>query len=449
MIGIDGLLASRVADAQAPTLRGLQRTGTDARGLLYANPMAETSSGPGWSTILTGTWPDQHGVKNNTFLFNRLKDFPDWLSRVEAANPAKDTFAAVDWKAIGDHILGPGIDTRLVLDGDRDGYLAHDATIVDRAETHLRQDRADASFVYLGQQDVVGHNKGAASPDYLTELARVDGYVKRLLDAVAARPGRAQEKWLVLLTTDHGHKPAGGHGGPSLDERSTFILATGDGVPTARPTGTRLVDLAHTALTHLGVPAGAPLQGRSLFAPTTDVFDTADVSGGWTQRFPGGWTVDNAAMPAGGVPEWRGWSLATDAFWSQAQTEQGRETFVRGRGTIAVADSDEWADTPDATGKRFDSTLWTPAVGGSGGKLTLEMTHLYQHELGQIAQLLLSVDGGTPTEVRKWTATTSGGRESVTVPLPAGAGTARLGFRLTGTNNWFWAVDEVLVTRLP
>ncbi|GAA2818437.1 alkaline phosphatase family protein [Crossiella cryophila] len=458
VIGIDGLLVSRIADANAPTLQGLQRTGTEARSLLYANPMAATSSGPGWSTILTGTWPDQHGVKENSFAGNRLAEYPDWLSRVEAADPGKDTWAAMDWKPIGDRIIGDKIDTKIVLDGDRDGYVAHDATIVQRAEAHLKNDKADASYVYLGQQDIVGHNKGAASPEYLTELARMDGYVRRLLDAVAARAGRADEKWLVMITTDHGHTPGGGHGGPSLDERSTFILATGDGVPAAKPRTTRLVDLAHTALTHLGVTPDAKLAGRSLFAPVADPFETAQLKPaqtenipasvlGWTQQFPSGWSVDNAAQPGGGVPEWRGWTLTTDAFWSAAQTGQNRETFVRGRGVIAVADSDEWADTADATGKKFDSTLWTPATTGTGGSLRVELTHYYRQEGGQLAQLLLQVDGGTPVEVRKWTADTPGGRESVTVPLPSGAKNARIGLRLAGVNNWYWAVDEVSVTR--
>lgn len=460
VIGIDGLLVSRIAEAKAPTLQGLQRTGLDARSLLYAGPMAQTSSGPGWSTILTGTWPDQHGVKENSFAGNRLAEYPDWLSRVEAADPGKDTWAAMDWKPIGDRVIGNGLDTKLVLDGDRDGYVAHDATIVQRAETHLRNDRADASFVYLGQQDIVGHNKGAASPEYLAELARMDGYVKRLLDAVAARADRANEKWLIMVTTDHGHTPGGGHGGPSLDERSTFVLATGDGVPAARPTTTRLVDLAHTALAHLGLTPDAKLAGRSLFAPVTDAFETARLKPaqtenipasvlGWTQEFPSGWSVDNAAMPGGGVPEWRGWTLTTDAFWSSAQTGQNRETFVRGRGVIAVADSDEWADTTDATGKKFDSTLWAPAATGGGSKLKVDLTHYYRQEGGQLAQLLLQVDGGAPTEVKRWTADTPGGRESVTVPLPSGASTVRIGLRLTGVNNWYWAVDEVSVTRLP
>ncbi|MFD0258296.1 hypothetical protein ACFVH7_08480 [Kitasatospora indigofera] len=36
--------------------------------------------------------------------------------------------------------------------------------------------------------------------------------------------------------------------------------------------------------------------------------------------------------------------------------------------------------------------------------------------------------------------------ESVTVNVPAGATTARLTFRYTGTNSAFWTVDQVTLT---
>ena len=35
------------------------------------------------------------------------------------------------------------------------------------------------------------------------------------LDAIAARPDFTNEDWQILVTSDHGHKPNGGHGGQS------------------------------------------------------------------------------------------------------------------------------------------------------------------------------------------------------------------------------------------
>lgn len=47
---------------------------------------------------------------------------------------------------------------------------------------------------------------------------------------------------------------------------------------------------------------------------------------GWTTTAPNGWSIDNSKMPAGGVTEWRGWSFATDEFWTNTDNNQGCET---------------------------------------------------------------------------------------------------------------------------
>ncbi|MGY0231972.1 alkaline phosphatase family protein [Longispora urticae] len=456
-IGIDGLLATRVDAANAPNLKKLRAEGTDGRSLLYANPMAATSSGPGWSTMLTGVWPDKHLVKDNSFSGNKLNQYPDWLSRAESANPALNTWAAMDWKAIGDNIIGNGLDTKLVYNGDADGYVGHDATIATKAETHLRDDAADATFAYFGQVDIVGHNSGASSQAYLTEIARIDGYVGRLLAAVAARPNRANEKWLVLVGTDHGHTPGGGHGGSTLDERTTFVLAWGDGVGVAKPKTTRLVDLSATALTHLGVAVPAVLDGRPVTVVDADPFESVTLKPavmesipasilGWNSVLPTGWSRDTSALPAGGVTEWAGWSLTTDAFWTSAQRDQGRETFVRGRGTIAVADSDEWADTTASTGKTYDSTLWTPSKAVAGSTVKVNLTHWYRQEGNQRGYVVVKWNGGATQTVKTYSADSVNGLDSLTLTAPAGATSVQVGFRLVGVNNWYWAVDDVRVS---
>lgn len=455
VIGVDGLLASRIDAANAPHLKAMRANGIDARSLLYADPMAPTLSGPGWSTILTGVWPDKHKVVNNAFTGNDLKSFPDWLSRAKSAEPGLDTFAAVDWKPIADHILGRSLDTVHVFNGDADGYTGHDRTIAELSEAHLRDDPADASFVYFGQLDIVGHNSGAASQAYLNEIARIDGYIGRLVAAVNARATRSTESWRIMVTTDHGHTPGGGHGGNSADERSTFILLTGDGITRAAPKTTRLVDIAATALAHLGVAAPSTADGRPATVVSADPFDTVPLRAavdeaidpailGWTAALPSGWARENTAM-SGGMTEWRGWSLTSDDFWSAAQRGQGRETFVRGRGTIAVADCDEWADKADATGETFDSTLWTPVRAVSGTTVRISMTHWYRQEGGQRGYLLARWNGGAATVLRTYSADSVNGPETVAVAVPAGASDVRIGFRLVGVNNWYWAVDDVRV----
>ncbi|MFD4246562.1 alkaline phosphatase family protein [Streptomyces sp. NPDC058525] len=460
VIGIDGAVLDRVKAANAPHLKGLMAQGLTARSTLYANPMAATSSGPGWSTIATGVWPDKHGVKDNSFTGKNYTAHPDFLTRMENANPALNTYAAADWEPItstdaGGPIFSAKVDKRLSLKGDRDGYRNEDPKIAAAAAAELRDQNPDAAFVYLGEIDVAGHSYGAASQQYLDAVARVDALIGQVLTAVQNRPTYAQENWKVLVTTDHGHTNSGGHGGSTIQERGTFVIAKGAGIAAGSVRDdVKLVDVAATALAQVGVSTAA-LDGVPLNAPDSDPFDTlrpalqarVDETGipagvkGFTRTPPAGWSVDNSRMGTGGVGEWAGWAFATDEFWSQAQRDQWRELNVRSRDVFAVADSDEW-DDKSHTGS-FDSTLITPkwaVTGGTTKNLTFQ-TH-YRHEAGQTAQVLVSYNGAAPTVVKSYTADAVARSESLNLQVPAGATDVQIRFRYTGDNNWYWTVDN-------
>ncbi|MFJ4906747.1 alkaline phosphatase family protein [Streptomyces sp. NPDC093249] len=459
VVGMDGLRYDRIDAARAPHLKSLMADGTYGRSLLYAEPMAATSSGPGWSTISTGVWPDKHGVRDNTFTGKNYGRYPGFLARLHQIRPELSLFAAVDWPELDTHgTVTPGADAKLVYAND---YAVNDKAITDLTEGVLREQNPDVLFVYFGETDEIGHSYGAAHPKYLDAIDVQDGHLGRLLAAIEARPTYASERWTVLVATDHGHTDGGGHGGSSVEERRTFVLARGPGIAAgARPVDTRLVDVAATVFHQLGIvpdPAwgldGKPVQERS-----TDPFDTlypaltgrVDETGipagvlGFTRTPPAGWSVINGAMGTGGVTEWRGWSFATDEFWSRSQRDQSRELNVRARGVFAVADSDEWADK--AFSGTYDSTLVTPAHDVSGAsRVTLGFTTLYRQEGAQTAQVLVSFNGGTPTPVKSYTADVLSQPQSLTVAVPAGASSASFRFRYTGSNNWYWTIDGVTI----
>ncbi|MEJ8635199.1 alkaline phosphatase family protein [Streptomyces sp. MS2.AVA.5] len=462
VIGMDGLRHDRIDAANAPHLKSLMANGTYGLSLLYAPPMAATSSGPGWSTIATGVWPDKHGVKDNSFAGKNYGTYPGFLARLAQVRPELSTYAAVDWKALDDQgTVTPGTDAKLVLDGDRDGYPGHDATIANETESILRSQNPDVLFVYLGNTDAVAHSSGTGQR-YLDAIAVQDGYLGRFLTAIKARPSYATERWTVIVSTDHGHADAGGHGGSSVEERRTFVLAQGPGIAAgARPADTRLVDVAATVFHQLGIVPDASwgLDGKPVQQRSTDPFDTllpsltgrVDETGipagvlGFTHTAPSGWSVINSAMGTGGMTEWRGWAFATDEFWSRSQRDQWRELNVRSRGVFAVADSDEWDDK--ANSGPYDSTLVTPAYGVSGKTtVRLDFTTLYRHEASQSAEVLASFNGGTPTRIKSYTADVVSKPQSLSVSVPAGASGVSFRFRYTGANNWYWVIDGVKVT---
>ncbi|NRQ35439.1 nucleotide pyrophosphatase [Nonomuraea sp. NN258] len=461
VIGLDGLRHDRIAAADAPNLDALIAGGTFGASLLYTNPMAATSSGPGWSTIATGVWPDLHGVRDNSFTGKNYTQYPDFLTRLENTNAGYSTYAAMDWQALGDHgTFSTRIDARIVLNGDANGYPAEDERITQVSEAVLRTKNPDAAFVYLGAIDIAGHNSGAGSQAYLNTIHDSDAQIGRLLAAVRARPTYAAERWTVIVATDHGHTNAGGHGGSSIEERRTFVLASGPGIAAgAKSADLRLVDVAATAFNALKLPVPTGIDGRRADQRAGDPFDALTLSSrvdetgipagvlGFTHTPPSGWTLDVSKMPTGGMQEWRGWSFTTDEFWSRAQRDQQRELNVRARGTFAVADSDEWDDKAHGSGP-FDSTLVSPSYNVSGRtSVTINYATHYRVEGTQKAQVLVSFNGGADTLVKNYTADVIGKNEALKVTVPAGATSMKVKFHyFDASNNWYWAVDHLRIT---
>ncbi|TYB68517.1 phosphodiesterase [Nonomuraea sp. PA05] len=283
VVGMDGLRFDRLLVLDAPVLAGLMATGAYGTSKLpygeAGTPRTEspgevvpktpepgdggrvirsrTDSGPGWSSIATGTWPDKHGIVDNGFANPQFQKFPDFLTRAKTARPELTTSAFFSWAALAEHgAFGPAIDHRFVLDGYTVGWAAADKQVAEAAERHLAEEDPDALFVYLGDTDEVAHDLGPHCLEYAAALQAQDAYLGRLLDAIRARPAYGSERWTVLVTTDHGHVDAGGHGGVSDEERTVFVIANtlGRDLGGRALDGPRLVDVGPTALAVLGVP---------------------------------------------------------------------------------------------------------------------------------------------------------------------------------------------------
>lgn len=105
-----------------------------------------------------------------------------------------------------------------------DTYVPGDITVRDAAVEFLGITDVDAAFVYFGQVDVVGHHEGVGE-SYIQSIERVDELVGTVMAALDARDDR--DDWIVVLTTDHGHIDAGGHGGRSAEECEIWAVSDG------------------------------------------------------------------------------------------------------------------------------------------------------------------------------------------------------------------------------
>ena len=152
VVGMDGVRYDRLirSPSLTPVLHGLMASGAHGTSLLpYGEADAQadggpsagtarTESGPGWSSVLTGVWPDRHGVTGNDFLGADYVRFPDFLTRAATARPGLRTAAAVSWpQLVRRGTLGPAIGRLTHHDGERDGYRASDILVAANARRWL------------------------------------------------------------------------------------------------------------------------------------------------------------------------------------------------------------------------------------------------------------------------------------------------------------------------
>ena len=451
VIGLDGAAAAQISEENTPNLAGLVKGGMLAKSNLYANPMAPTVSGAGWSTIATGVWPDKHKVPDNSFSNPNYAQYPDYLTRLETARAQSSTLVVGTWSPIPQKVFGEKTDLRIAG--------GNDAGTTAKAVDYLRNGNPDSTFVHLDEIDGAGHSSGSSSAAYAKAHATADAQIGQILAALDERKTKKREDWLVVITADHGHTPGGGHGGSSTGERATFVIAQGKGIEAGSVRhDVKISDIAPTVLKHQGVRIEDEwaLDGKAIGTLKADDFDSlrphlktgvdetrpGATTTGWTTTAPSGWSIDNSAMPSGGVTEWRGWSFATDEFWTNTDLNQGRETSVHNRNVFAVADSDEWDDKAHAAGQ-FDSTLVSPSYKVRGGKTaTLGFASNYRIDGPQSGEVFISFDGGDPVLVKSYTQNFNG-VEEIAVEVPKKAKRAKVSFRYTGTNSAFWTVDQV------
>ncbi len=184
-----------------------------------------------------------------------------------------------------------------------------------------------------------------------------------------------------------------------------------------------------------------------------------------TKTPPTGWMVDNSGInglgnpDTDGVVEWAGWSFANREWWAATAGDQTRTRFLKGTGTIVIADGDEWDDLPRAAGT-MNTFLMTPEINITGmeaNTMLLKFDSSWRPESPQKGIIRASFDGAAPVEVLRWTAVApdfhpDSQNETVSLRInnPAGASRVQITFGyIDAGNNWWWALDNIELSADP
>jgi predicted AlkP superfamily pyrophosphatase or phosphodiesterase len=207
LVSIDGFRADYLQRGQTPAISALAADGVSAA----MRPAFPSLTFPNHYTLVTGLYPDHHGVIDNTMDDPVLGHFtlahsldPGWW------NGAEPLWVTADAQGLKTATLfWPGSD-REIRGSRPDRWRPYDKAVPADARVDqvlkwldLPQDqRPDFITLYFDLVDTVGHSDGPDSPPLDAALRSTDAALGRLVEGLKARGlyGRAN----LILVADHG-----------------------------------------------------------------------------------------------------------------------------------------------------------------------------------------------------------------------------------------------------
>jgi hypothetical protein len=219
------------------------------------------------ASLVTGAWPEVHGVTTN-----RHQGRLDLDNLFRAARRVSKS-CAVAGSAIWPSLFGADLEGAPTLESpvkEKRGGFAEDEprlTAFEReAVRRVLSSEATFSVVDLVVPDYAAHEYGVLSPQYARACFEAD----RILGSLAA----SLNLWTatVIVTADHGHRAGGGHGGAEDEVLHVPLVMAGRGIRVGFFGKIRQIDVAPTVAALLGLPIPGASQGR----PLVEAFETGE-----------------------------------------------------------------------------------------------------------------------------------------------------------------------------
>lgn len=369
VIGIDGLRPDALELANTPFIDSLINGsfGGGAFRTAYSGQAQSediTVSGPNHSSMLTGVHRDRHGVTDNSYSGINFATYPEYFTRLEQARPEWNTVRLMTWTD-GHNAMPSGADYR--INGSDAGNTMQTSQLLAGTHPSISAD-PDAIYLFLDDVDIAGHSTGycgerADCSGYFQEIEQVDGQIGQVLNAMSARPNFANEDWQIIITSDHGGNPDGGHGGGTPERRTIPFLVSGRNVAAGTPfPAPRNVDVAKTLFTHLGVDVPNIIDGHAVgVAPTAPPV----VSLGANLVFNGDAEFDRAMTMPGPDQYASGW--VDSDVGGMTVFRGGRPSNVFAGGQIAGSAMRQTIDIGDVSGQIDAGGLHYVLSGELGG----------------------------------------------------------------------------------
>jgi len=231
-----------------PTLAQLRTQGASA--LMHSQP--PSFSEPGYSTLLTGAWPEINDGPAFNLDYEDIPTFTqDNLFSSAHRNGWKTAVSGYYW--FEKLIPQTDVDLSFYTPGEDE---AADIEVMKAAMPWLQKDEAQLILIHIDQVDYAGHHQGGPqSSNWDAAATRADDMLAEVVSSLDL------SKDTLVVLSDHGQINAGGHGGQDPDCLLEPFVIAGAGVTPGQYPDIQMVDVAPTLSTLLGINLPASTQG--------------------------------------------------------------------------------------------------------------------------------------------------------------------------------------------
>lgn len=230
ILGLDGLSVPGYQTAKHPHLDDLMANGSISFTTRTVMPSVTL---PNWTSHLTGSGPEQHGVDGNgwTLAEHTLPAVeqdaegyaPSIFKILKEQIPQAKTAYYYNWGNLINPINRKYLDE--VSFEEEDAYAENYKKAYQFVVAN--QDHPSLIFLYSVHVDHAGHSHEWMSPEYIEAIEAADTAIGQLIDQLKA--ANLYQDTHFLLITDHGGKGKG-HGGMSPVEMNVPWAITGPGI---------------------------------------------------------------------------------------------------------------------------------------------------------------------------------------------------------------------------
>ena len=252
ILGIDGG-GAWYSEAVSPNIRSIFFDGACT---YTAKTSFPTISAQCWGSMLLGVPADVHGL-TNTYISNNAygvnSPYPSIFRVAKEADPKAKLASFCNWNPINVGIVESNLD---VVEG-----TGNDPDVAKQVCDYIAENDPTVLFVQFDSVDGGGHGNGYGTPGHLATLTAVDALVKDIYDALEKKG--ILEDTLLIVCSDHGGTPQGGHGGDSYGERMVYMGVHGKTVNKhSQIFDAEVLDIPMIAAYALGLEAPATWTGK-------------------------------------------------------------------------------------------------------------------------------------------------------------------------------------------